>query len=79
MHEIETRISLEPKLLQEADRFLADNGHSSLSELIEELLRRFLVRPRQPLGDKRDLELIDRSADRLNRDAEDVLGYQVEL
>jgi len=41
---IETTISLTPELLQELNRVLSANGHSSLSELIEDLLRGFLAR-----------------------------------
>ena len=57
----------------------AANGHGSLSELVERLLPRFLTQSMQPVHDSRELELINRNADRLNRETEDVLSYQVEL
>lgn len=76
---IETTISLDPELLNELNRLLATNGHSSLSELIEEMLRRFLVKEKQQAYDLRELVLINQNADRLNQEAEDVLTYQMEL
>jgi metal-responsive CopG/Arc/MetJ family transcriptional regulator len=39
----ETTISLEPEFVQSLTRFLGTKGHSSLAELIEEALRRFLA------------------------------------
>ncbi len=76
---IETTISLEPELLQSLKRILGANGYSSLSELVEEVLRRFLASERQKSYDRHELELINRNADRLNQEAEDVLSYQMEL
>jgi metal-responsive CopG/Arc/MetJ family transcriptional regulator len=76
---IQTTISLEPELLKNLDQILVTNGHHSLSDLIEDLLQRFLVESRAPRGDHNELEMINRNADRLNQEAEDVLTYQVEL
>jgi metal-responsive CopG/Arc/MetJ family transcriptional regulator len=76
---IETTISLEPELLQKLDRLLESNGHSSLSELIEDLIRGFLAKADKPTYDLRELELINKNADRLNKEAEDVLTYQIDL
>ena len=76
---IETTISLAPELLQELNRVLSANGHSSLSELIEDLLRGFLAKENRSAYNLDELELINRNADRLNQEAEDVLTYQVEL
>lgn len=71
----ETTISLDPGLLQALERVLGANGHGSLSELIEDVLRRFLASERQKIYAPRELELINRNADRLNQEAEDVLTY----
>jgi metal-responsive CopG/Arc/MetJ family transcriptional regulator len=76
---IETTISLEPELLQKLDRLLESNGHNSLSELIEDLIRGFLAREEKPSYDLRELELINKNANRLNQEAEDALTYQIEL
>ncbi|MDZ7289690.1 MAG: ribbon-helix-helix domain-containing protein [candidate division KSB1 bacterium] len=76
---IETTISLEPELLQALEHILSADGYSSLSELIEEVLRRFLANERRKTYDIHELEAINRNADRLNQEAEDVLTYQMEL
>jgi len=76
---IQTTISLEPELWQELNRALATNGQRSPSELIEGLLRNFLIKPKAPAYDLDELDLINRNADRLNQEAEDVLTYQVEM
>jgi len=76
---IETTISLEPELLQKLNRMLESNGYSSLSELIENLVRGFLANVEKPAYDLRELELINKNAERLNQEAEDVLTYQIDL
>jgi metal-responsive CopG/Arc/MetJ family transcriptional regulator len=76
---IETKIILEEELLQQLERLLRENGQASLSELIEDLLKSFLVDAKKPAYDLRELELINRNANRLNKEAEDVLTYQIAL
>ena len=51
-------------------------GEESRSEVIERLLRERFVQMRKRARDLRDLEIINRNADRLNEEAEDVLKYQ---
>lgn len=51
----------------------------SRSETIERLLRESLATRRRRARDLKDLEAINRHADELNDEAEDVLSYQVEL
>ena len=76
---IETTISLEPELWHELNRLLAGNGHHSLANLVEELLRHHLDRMRPAVTNESELAKINANAERLNREAEDVLDYQVEL
>lgn len=76
---IETTISLEPELWHELNRLLPGNGHNSLTNLIEDLLRRQLEKMRLPRNDESESAKINANADRLNQEAEDVLDYQVEL
>jgi guanylate kinase len=76
---IETTIYLEPELVGQLHRRLATNGHGSLSELIERLLRSFLAKEEQPTKDLQDLQLINDNAEQLNREAQEVLTYQIEL
>ena len=76
---IETTIALEPELWHELNRLLPGNGHHSLTNLIEDLLRRQLEKMRLPRNDESESAKINANADRLNQEAEDVLDYQVEL
>jgi len=76
---IETKITLEEELLQELEGLLRANGQTSLSELIEELLESFLLNAKKPAYDLSELELINQNANRLNKEAEDVLTYQIAL
>lgn len=76
---IETTISLEPELWHELNRLLPGNGHHSLTNLIEDLLRRQLEKMRLPRNDESESAKINANADRLNQEVEDVLDYQVEL
>jgi metal-responsive CopG/Arc/MetJ family transcriptional regulator len=51
----------------------------SRSETIERLLRESLAASERSAADRRDLALINRHADRLNAEADDVLDYQTDL
>jgi len=57
----------------------ASRKGESRSETIERLLRERLAARARHLADQRDLEIINRHADRLNAEAEDVLDYQTAL
>lgn len=48
------------------------------SRIIEEAVNEYLERRGRERRDRRDLEILNRHAERLNREVEDVLGYQVE-
>ena len=74
------------KLLDEFKQFairgnavdLAVGKHSSRSQLIEKAILEFLARRDRAKREARDRELIDRAADQLNAEVEDVLSYQSE-
>lgn len=51
----------------------------SRSETIERLLRASLAASERAAADRRDLARINRLADRLNAEADDVLEYQTDL
>lgn len=53
--------------------------YKNRSELIETAMRAFLAQLEGEERDRRDLETINRNADRLNREAAEVLKYQVKL
>jgi metal-responsive CopG/Arc/MetJ family transcriptional regulator len=74
---IKTSVALSDTLIAEIDRHAGRSA--SRSEFIENAVRSYiaaLVRRRQNL---RDRAIIDRNAARLNREAKDVLDYQVPL
>ena len=69
-----TSITLSSDLLASLDRL--SGGKSSRSALIESILREHLRTRQKQAREARDLERINRAAERLNAEAEDVLGYQ---
>ena len=72
-----TSITLSEDILKTLRR--AARKGESRSETIERLLRESLLASERSAADRRDLELINRHADRLNAEAEDVLEYQKDL
>ena len=71
-----TSITLSRDLLDGIDRMAGPQG--SRSAFIERVLRRYLREHARARAHARDLERINRAADRLNAEAEDVLDYQAE-
>jgi metal-responsive CopG/Arc/MetJ family transcriptional regulator len=71
-----TSITLSSAVLEAVDRMVSEG--TSRSEVIERLLRAGISREARQARDLKDLEVINRNARRLNDEAEDVLGYQVE-
>ncbi len=69
-----TSITLSKDLLAQVDR-LAGSKHSR-SAFIERVLRRYVRDRRRAALHSRDLARINRAAERLNREAADVLEYQ---
>ena len=70
-----TSITLSTDVLAEIDR-LAGSKHSR-SAIIEHVLRRYLSEHTRARAQARDLEQLNRQADELNREAADVLDYQI--
>jgi metal-responsive CopG/Arc/MetJ family transcriptional regulator len=68
---VKTSITLPSDLLTELDR--VDKNRSAL---LERAARAYLRNLRRELRDRRDIEIINRNADQLNREAADVLEYQ---
>ena len=69
-----TSITLSKDVLADVDR-LAGSGQSR-SAFIERVLRGYLRQREKAALEALDLERINRAADRLNSEAEDVLSYQ---
>ncbi len=74
---VKTSITLPADLLKDLDR--AAGGHSNRSQLIERAVREMLEARQRAERDARDIEIINRHADRLNDEAADVLNYQVKI
>jgi metal-responsive CopG/Arc/MetJ family transcriptional regulator len=74
---LKTSVTLSEDILKILRR--ASHKGESRSETIERLLRESLASRERRLADERDLEIIDRHADRLNAEAQDVLEYQTAL
>ena len=72
-----TSVTLSEDILKTLRR--AARKGESRSETIERLLRESLAASERSAADRRDLELINRHADRLNAEADDVLEYQTDL
>jgi metal-responsive CopG/Arc/MetJ family transcriptional regulator len=72
-----TSITLSEGVVKAVDRLTPKGG--SRSETIERLLRESVLRQARRSRDLKDLEVINRHAEQLNEEAEDVLTYQVDL
>ena len=74
---IKTSITLSDYLLKEIDSILGNSGNRSI--FIENALAYYLEMKRRESRDKKDLELINKNHTLLNKEAEDVLEYQVNI
>ena len=74
---IKTSVTLSDALLTDIDRH-AGKG-ASRSEFIETAVRSYILGLVRRQENLRDLRVINRRAARLNREAKDVLGYQIPL
>jgi metal-responsive CopG/Arc/MetJ family transcriptional regulator len=68
---VKTSITLPEPLLRRMDR--VDKNRSAL---LERAARAYLARLEREARDRTDIAIIDRNADRLNREAMDTLEYQ---
>ena len=69
-----TSITLSAEVLKGVDRIAGSK--QSRSAFIESVLRRHLLEQQRTQRDRHDLEILNRNADRLNREAEDALEHQ---
>jgi len=74
---VKTSITLSEDLLKAIDKYMGK--YKNRSEFIEDAVRAFITQLIQRQQDARDLEIINKHADYLNREAADVLTYQVGL
>jgi len=74
---VKTSITLSEDVLKAVDRL--SGQYKNRSEFIETALRAFIAQIVRNEQNARDLEIINRRADSLNKEASDVLDYQVAL
>lgn len=74
---VKTSVTLSEELVQEIDKLSQRYGNRSA--LVEQAVRSFLAAERQRVRDAQDLEILNRRAAKLNKEAQEVLSYQVEL
>ena len=72
-----TSITLSDEILKAIDLHLGE--YKSRSEFLEMAARKFLAQLARKKAEQRDFKIINRRADSLNTEAEDVLTYQVPL
>jgi len=74
---VKTSVTLSEETLRALEKAAVPN--SNRSRLIEEAVRDYLARRQRAAREARDLVILNRSADRLNREARDVLEYQADV
>jgi metal-responsive CopG/Arc/MetJ family transcriptional regulator len=74
---IKTSVTLSKDIVALIDQHAA--GESNRSAFIELAVRTYLQILMRKKRDQQDLRTINRLSERLNKEAQDVLGYQVEL
>jgi Arc/MetJ-type ribon-helix-helix transcriptional regulator len=74
---VKTSVTLSEDIIREIDELSGRYGNRSA--LIEKAIREFLSAEASRRRDIKDREILNRRADALNREAEDVLSYQVDL
>lgn len=72
-----TSITLSQDLLEDLDRVVGDSGNRS--RVIEVAVRDYIRRHVRDARDRRDLELINKHAAFLNKEAQDALSYQIKV
>jgi metal-responsive CopG/Arc/MetJ family transcriptional regulator len=73
---VKTSITLSKDLLKEMDSLLMDERNRS--SLIERAIRFYIEHIKKEFRDRKDIDIINRHAEKLNREAEEVLSYQVD-
>lgn len=73
---MKTSVAISEEVLAAIDEIAGKRGNRS--KVIEQALVDFVDRRRREARDAHDLEIIDRHAEELNREAEELLAYQTE-
>jgi len=70
-------VTIDERVLRAIDR--ATTRGRSRSRILEDAAREYLSRQVRAAREAHDREILDRAADALNREMEDVLAYQADL
>jgi metal-responsive CopG/Arc/MetJ family transcriptional regulator len=74
---IKTSVTLSDELIKAIDEY--GQGYKNRSDFVEAAIWAFIKQIIRDQQNARDVEIINRNADRLNAEALDVLAYQVQL
>lgn len=74
---VKTSVTIDERVLKAIDK--ATTPKCSRSRIIENAAREFLARRVRTAREARDLAILNDAADALNKEMEDVLGYQADL
>ena len=74
---VKTSITLSQDILDQIDKSTTDSG--SRSSFIEEVMRKYFESKERQIQDEKDFALLNKNAEKLNKEASEVLGYQVEF
>jgi metal-responsive CopG/Arc/MetJ family transcriptional regulator len=74
---VKTSITLSEELIKSIDELFG--GQKNRSEFIENAVREYIERQVQVERDLKDIDILNKKADKLNKEAEDVLSYQIDL
>ncbi len=76
---VKTSVTLSQDLLKAIDKRSSSAPYKNRSDFLEKAVRTFLKDLERKERDARELEIINRNAERLNQEAMDALKYQVPL
>lgn len=71
---VKTSITLSEDILRTMDKRLSD--FKNRSDFIEQAIKSYIEKLKKDEQDVKDLAILNKEADRLNKEAEDVLSYQ---
>jgi metal-responsive CopG/Arc/MetJ family transcriptional regulator len=74
---VKTSITLSEELLREIDNTI--RGVTNRSSFIEAAIKSYLLQKRREMRNRSDLEILNKHSAKLNKQAGDVLSYQVDL
>lgn len=74
---VKTSITLSDYLIEEIDQIVDESGNRS--NFIEEAVKLYIQYKKREIRDINDFDLINQNSKALNKEAEDVLSFQVEF